>query len=167
MSLQGRLVDTKINSTHNPRDYFPVSVGNESTKKVSAHLRGIDQKLTRLAKVFTQAAHGLSVKNVVRYSAGSWVKAQANTEANAAALGIVTAVSGDDFEVTFGGYTDALSGLTVGSYHYLSAETAGVLISDLSELEDYEYKKQILFALSTSEAVVQVGESRTKAIFFG
>ena len=166
MSLQGRFSASKINAGFTPQEYSPTAVGNEATSKVSAHLNGIDHRLTRLAKVFMQASHGLVVGNAVRYSGSAWVKAQANTEANASALGIITAVSGDNFEVTFGGYTDAFTGLTAGAYYFLSADTAGAIITDLAGIEDHEYKKQIMFSISTSEAIVQVGESRTKAVFF-
>jgi hypothetical protein len=68
------------------------------------------------------------VGNVVRLSGTSYVKAQANSEANAEAVGIVSAVAGaDDFTLCVGGHIDTLSGLTAGAVYYLDDDTAGLL----------------------------------------
>jgi len=167
MSLHGRFNASKLNSGYYPVDYFPVAAGNEATNKVSAHLKGIDQKLTRLAKVFSKVSHGFVVKDVLRYSGSDWVKAQADTRANSMALGIVTAIGTGAFEVTFAGYSDSFVGLTAGSSYYLSSSAAGGLITDLASLADSDYQKHIMFAISSTEAIVQLGDSRTKAVFFG
>jgi hypothetical protein len=75
-----------------------------------------------------QSAHGFVAKDVLRHNGASWVKAQANTSANAVVGGIVLAVlNSSEFVLGTSGYIAGLSGLTAGSVHYLSATTAGAL----------------------------------------
>ncbi len=75
-----------------------------------------------------QTAHGLVAGDVVRLSGTDYIKAQADTEANAEVVGIVLSVfDADNFTVQAGGYTDGLSGLTAGVVYYLSEATAGLL----------------------------------------
>jgi len=76
-----------------------------------------------------QVAHGLDVGDVVRLSGTSYVKAQADSEANAEAIGIVSAVAGaDDFTLAKeGGRVTGLTGLVAGTVYFLSEATAGLL----------------------------------------
>jgi hypothetical protein len=75
-----------------------------------------------------QAAHGFTVKDVVRLSGTTWIKAQADSLANAREVGIVTqVVDSSTFRVLSHGYATGLSGLTAGSVYFLSAGTAGLL----------------------------------------
>lgn len=80
-------------------------------------------------KRVTQVAHGLSVGNVVRLNgAGAFVTAQANSAANALAVGIVSqVVDADTFFLTEEGYINTLAGLVAGSIYYLSPSVAGAL----------------------------------------
>jgi len=41
----GRLSARRFNAAFNPSNYTPSSVGDESTNKISAHLKGIDNAL--------------------------------------------------------------------------------------------------------------------------
>jgi len=75
----------------------------------------------------TQASHGLAVGDVIRYNGSAYVEAQANTESNAEAIGIVDSVNGNDFTYVTAGHITGLSGLTAGGVHYLSGATAGLL----------------------------------------
>lgn len=72
-------------------------------------------------QTINQAGHGFSVGSLVRVSSsGSYLAANAQTEASARVVGIVTNVmSSDQFEVTFSGIVGGLSGLVTGSLHYL------------------------------------------------
>jgi len=75
-----------------------------------------------------QTAHGFTAGTVLRHNGTSWVKAQADTAANAVVGGVVQAsLSADAFILATAGYITGLSGLTAGSVHYLSAATAGLL----------------------------------------
>lgn len=76
-----------------------------------------------------QVAHGLSINNLVKLTAGTYSKAQADVAANSAVVGIVSAVAGeDDFTLLMEGrFTSTAHGLTVDNIYYLSAASAGAL----------------------------------------
>jgi hypothetical protein len=75
-----------------------------------------------------QATHGFAAKDVIRLSGSTWIKAQADSLANAREVGLVTeVVDANTFKVLSHGYTTGLSGLTAGSVYYLSPTTAGLL----------------------------------------
>lgn len=85
------------------------------------------------ATIFTvnQTAHGLAVGNVVRSNgtAGQFTKAQADSAANAEAVGIVTVVTdANNYTVTTGGYiTTGVPVQAASTVMFLSATTAGLL----------------------------------------
>lgn len=97
-----------------------------------------------------QTGHGLAVGDVVRLSGANYIKAQANTEANAEAVGIVVSVEGvDDFTIQTSGRIATLSGLTAGSVFYLDDDTAGLLT--LTEPPDVgDVSKPLLIADTTT-----------------
>lgn len=77
---------------------------------------------------FTQSGHGFVVGDVLRHNGTIFVKAQADSVANAEAIGIVTeVVSSSNFKLQAGGYTDKLTGLTPASVYFLSDVTVGLL----------------------------------------
>ena len=78
----------------------------------------------------TQSSHGFSVKDCIRHNGTNWVKAQANSAATLA-LGVVTEVANSNtFTVAQSGRFELSShGLTVGQWYYLSADTAGGLVT--------------------------------------
>lgn len=101
-----------------------------------------------------QAGHGFVVQRAVRLSGSTWIKAQADSEANAEAVGIVTAVAdADNFTVTFGGYSAAFSGLTAGSVYFLSASSSGVLTTTEPTTAG-EVSKPMLVAISATAGVI-------------
>ena len=97
-----------------------------------------------------QTGHGLAVGDVVRLDGTDYIKAQANSEANAEAVGIVSAVADvDNFTLCVGGYISTLSGLTAGSVYYLDDDTAGLLT--LTEPPDVgDVSKPLLIADTTT-----------------
>lgn len=81
-----------------------------------------------ILKSITQTAHGLAVGDVVRFSGSGYIKAKADTAANAEAVGIVSAVAdANTFTLTVGGYVSTLSGLTADTVYFLSDATDGLL----------------------------------------
>lgn len=84
---------------------------------------------TAVTKSINQASHGFTVGEVVRLSGTStYDEAQADSAANAEAVGIVSAVADvDNFTLTTSGYVNGLSGLTANTMYFLSASTAGLL----------------------------------------
>ncbi len=84
---------------------------------------------TAVTKSINQASHGFTVGEVVRLSGTStYDEAQADSAANAEAVGIVSAVADvDNFTLTTSGYVNGLSGLTANTMYFLSASTAGIL----------------------------------------
>lgn len=103
-------------------------------------------------ETYTQSSHGFSVGNVIRHNGTIWVKAQADSEANSRAQGVVEYVNGNDFTVVFSGYISITAwGLTGGSPYYLDASTAGAITTTAPV-----FKKPILIALSATEALVDI-----------
>lgn len=97
----------------------------------------------------TQASHGFAVGDVVRHNGTIYVKAQADSAANAEVVGIVSAVDGNDFTLIVGGRIDTLSGLTAGTVYFLSDATAGLLTA--TEPTDTDHiSKPLLIATSTT-----------------
>ena len=77
----------------------------------------------------TQNSHGFVAKDAIRHNGSAWVKAQANA-ASTLALGIVTEAATNTFTVAQSGRFEISShGLTVGQWYYLSAASAGGLVS--------------------------------------
>jgi hypothetical protein len=97
-----------------------------------------------------QAAHGLAVGNVVRHNGTSYVKAQANSAANAEVVGIVAAVADvNNFTLHYGGRITGLSALTAGNVYYLDDDTSGLLTA--TEPPDAgDVSKPLLMADSTT-----------------
>lgn len=81
-----------------------------------------------VSRDINQVTHALAVGDVIRYNGTAFVKAQADAEANAECMGVVSAVADvDNFTMTTHGYVTGLSGLTSGVTYFLSETTAGLL----------------------------------------
>ena len=78
----------------------------------------------------TQSSHGFAVKDAIRHNGTAWVKAQANA-GTTLALGVVVVVTdSNNFTVAQSGRFELSShGLTVGQWYYLSAASAGGLVT--------------------------------------
>ena len=78
----------------------------------------------------TQSSHGFAVKDAIRHNGTAWVKAQSNS-ASTLALGVVVVVTdSNNFTVAQSGRFELSShGLTVGQWYYLSASSAGGLVT--------------------------------------
>lgn len=95
----------------------------------------------------TQASHGLSVGDVVRFDGTDYVQATADTAGNAEAVGVVTLVDGDDFAFQTAGVVSTLSGLTPGELYYLQDD--GSLGASAGTVD-----KPVLIATSATTAVL-------------
>lgn len=81
----------------------------------------------RIFVAATQVAHGFTVGTPVRLFSGVWVPAQADAE-NRCAHGVVTLVSGSNFEVSLDGRAVTTAhGLTTDNYYWLDQAAPGVL----------------------------------------
>ena len=106
-----------------------------------------------MATSYTQAAHGLAVGDVVRLNGSTYVKAKADTVANAEMVGVVDSVAGDTFSVAFpGAVVTGLSGLTAGSPSFLSTATAGLAVA--TDAGSGFVSKPVWVAVSTTTALV-------------
>ena len=77
----------------------------------------------------TQNSHGFVVKDAIYHNGSAWAKAQANS-VNSLALGIVTEKTTNTFVVAQSGrFTISSHSLTVGQWYYLSASSAGGLVT--------------------------------------
>lgn len=96
----------------------------------------------------TQASHGLSVGDVVRFNGTAYVKATADTAGNAEAVGVVTAVpDSGTFAYQTAGVASTLSGLTPGELYYLQDD--GSLGTSSGTVD-----KPVLIATSATTAVL-------------
>lgn len=96
----------------------------------------------------TQASHGLSVGDVVRFDGTAYVKATADTAGNAEAVGVVTAVpDAGTFAYQTAGVASTLSGLTPGELYYLKDD--GSLGTSAGTVD-----KPVLIATSATTAVL-------------
>lgn len=104
-----------------------------------------------LVRDIAQTAHGFAACDVIRHNGTSYVKAQADSEGNAEVYGIVTEVQdANNFTVTTHGYASCFSGLTAGTYYFLSASTAGAYTVTAPTTVGHVVKP-IFFALSATE----------------
>lgn len=104
-----------------------------------------------LVRDIAQTAHGFAACDVIRHNGTSYVKAQADSEGNAEVYGIVTEVQdAHNFTVTTHGYASCFSGLTAGTYYFLSASTAGAYTVTAPTTVGHVVKP-IFFALSATE----------------
>ena len=98
----------------------------------------------------TQSSHGLAVGDVIYNNGTNYIKAQADDTATLG-LFVVSAVANvNTFTATFSGKI-TLSSLTAGEYYFVSNSTAGAYVATEPTSG---YSNPILFALSTTEAVV-------------
>ena len=99
----------------------------------------------------TQAGHGFSVGNAIKFSGGVYAKAQADNSADAEVIGLVTAVAGvNDFTFISGGYHGTMSGKTAGSVYYLDPSTAGALTTTEPTTVG-QISKPVIIATSASD----------------
>jgi hypothetical protein len=109
---------------------------------------------------FAQPVHGLLVGDVVRNNQGNWVKAKADTFANASANGIVVATpDANTIVVLFSGiWTFPGHGYAIGQPLFLSPDTAGGIILEVPTT----FQKPVGFAMSDS--VVYVNAAQTSVV---
>lgn len=122
-----------------------------------------------LRKRYVVAAHGLTAGDVIRLGATGYLKALADTSANAEAIGMVSEVhDSNTFTVTMNGRISGLSGgamtiegtpFSAGQVYFLSGTTAGKLIGDPdyssnTRITTGQIRKSMLLATSTSEGLV-------------
>jgi hypothetical protein len=101
----------------------------------------------------TQTAHGFTVGNVLRIqnSATTFLKALADTAANAEVVGLVSAVvDANTFTLLTFGYITGLSGLTKGTVYFLSDTTAGLLTATEPTPNGIKVSKPLLVANGTA-----------------
>ena len=98
----------------------------------------------------TQSSHNLAVGDVIYYNGTNYVKAQANATGTLGIFVVSAVANANTFTATFSGKI-TLSSLTAGQYYFVSTTSAG----DFTSTEPTSgYSNPILFALSTTEAVV-------------
>lgn len=104
-----------------------------------------------------QATHGFVVGDWLRLSGASYVKAQADTIANARVVGVVAEVADtNNFVLQHGGYIETLTGLSAGTQYYLSPSSAGAMTPTEPTAED-ELSVPVFLADSTTTGWVQIG----------
>lgn len=127
--------------------YFTNDVGADVQLGVSA---GAGDTIER---TFTEATHGFAVKDVVMFDGTNWVKAQADSAANAESPWVVKSVTTNTFVAVWSGYISGLSGLSAGTVYFLDDDTAGLLTTtEPTDIDDVSLP--MLIALSATTGVV-------------
>jgi len=98
-----------------------------------------------------QSSHGLAVGDVIYNNGTNYVKAQANSETSLGLFVVSAVADTDNFTATFSGKI-TLSSLIAGQFYFVSPTTAGDFTT--TEPTGSNFSNPILFALSTTEAVV-------------
>ena len=98
-------------------------------------------------------ANAFSVGEWVYHNGTTWELADASVLASAESIGVVTAATGADFTVQFGGRVTGLSGLTVGEAHFLSGTVPGAITATAPSTEGHTIKP-VLIADSTTTGFV-------------
>lgn len=129
------------------------SVGTGPAAAMSDHKHGMPAMPGDVA--VTQVSHGLAVGNAVRLSSTTYVKAKADTAANAEVVGIVSAVAdADHFTLTTeGGRVTGLSSLTAATVYFLDPSTAGATTATEPTTAG-QISKPLLIADTTTSAFV-------------
>lgn len=104
----------------------------------------------------TQAAHGFVVGDWLYHNGVSYVKARADVETTADAVGVVSQVlTANTFVLTTGGLVTGLSGLTAGSAMFLSPTTAGT-VQDTAPTTIGHVNKPVMQAISANSGYVEI-----------
>lgn len=105
------------------------------------------------------AGAAIAAGDVVRFSGGNIVKAQADSATNAAAVGVAPSAISSSATGTFvhsGVVTNSGWSLTQGAQYYLSAVTAGTLVTAPDSTSTGAVAKPIGIALSATELLVNI-----------
>jgi hypothetical protein len=110
----------------------------------------LDLRAQAVSVRIAQTAHGLAVGNVIRHNGTNFVKARADSLANANGVMMVTTVpDANNFTAVQIGYVTGLSGLTAGTTYYLDPTTAGA-ITATEPVTAGQVSKPVLLATSTT-----------------
>lgn len=137
-------------TTSSPSLYSLVVEGSEVKRKI---ITGGAGSGSTLMNQFTQASHGFSIGDILRFDGSTWSKALAVSPAQAEVQGVVQSVSTNSFELVYNGLVTGLSGLTAGTVYFLSPTTAGTW-QDTEPSNYNEISKPVFFALTSTSGNV-------------
>jgi len=103
-----------------------------------------------MIKEWNQTTHGFAVNDVIKWNGSSFEKAQADSYANADALGmVIEVIDVDNFKLQSGGFVENVTGFSSGSLYFLSEATPGLLtVTEPSTVG--EISKPLFIALSAT-----------------
>jgi len=138
----------------------PILVADSTTSGYIYNMRGLVVGSggggggASLSEDITQATHGFAVGDWLRLSGTSYVKAQADSVANAESVGVVSAVADvNNFTLQFGGKVTGLSGLSADDTYFIDESTAGA-ITNTAPSAVGEVVKPVLIADSTTSGYI-------------
>jgi hypothetical protein len=104
-----------------------------------------------------QGTHGFVKGDCIRFDGLNYVKARADTKANAEAIGIVSdVIDVNNFKVQVGGEITTLAGLTAGTVYWLSELTDGLLTATEPTEAPFISKPMLIATSTTSGWVIQM-----------
>lgn len=111
--------------------------------------------VTGVSQTITQSSHGFAVGDWLYLNGSTYAKAQADSEAHAEVVGVVSAVQNvNSFTLTMSGRVTGLSGLTPGAAYFLSPSSAGAITTSETSTVGQVVKPVLIADTSTSGYVV-------------
>lgn len=106
---------------------------------------------TTMTRTITQIGHSFAVGDLLKFTTSIYSKAQANNDANARVVGMVSSIiSANIFVLCEDGYVSGLSSLTINSQYFLSASAAGAMT--VTEPSAYgTMSKPLFYSISATE----------------
>jgi len=133
-----------------------------TTEAISSNLQsqidnlevGNVESASRVSFTIDQVDHGFIVGQWVRSNGTTWQLAQSNTADDSETLGVVTAVTQNNFTITHSGYVE-IDGWNImsGNVYFLSPTVGGQITLDEPSLNS-EISKPVLYALSNNTGIV-------------
>jgi hypothetical protein len=156
--------NTFVNLTDTPNDYsgynnYLVRVNAAGNALEFIPSGSIIPNSNSISQTFTQPGHIFKLGDAVyRNSGNTWVEANAANEITSEVAGVISAVNGSSFTVSYGGIINGFSGLIPGQVHFLTNSTnIGLPVMrnlDTNPPAPPSYNKPVLLAITSTEALV-------------
>jgi hypothetical protein len=116
----------------------------------TGNLDKVNAPIEAIVKSITQAGHGFSVGEALYFDGSTWLRAN-SASINSLGIAIVSSVSdADNFDIILSGPIEGLSGLTAGTWYYVSDSVAGALQTSAG----VNFSNPLLLATSATTGIV-------------
>lgn len=110
--------------TKNEQQHIDGPIGNTALKMILDYAKNNSADNATIKKTIESASHGFSPKEVLYYNGTNYIKAISSAQDTLGFL-FVSEADANTFTIVQAGYVSGLTGLTPGSYYYVSQSVAG------------------------------------------